>query len=149
MDIAYPFLYHLEEDEDFIAAFPDPSDHLDLHSLRARCIKGHYKSDANAREGFATALDMLFTDLYRMVRNGKQYNSHNSEFQVWRLCDMFEKALNRLQGALQGATEASGHQSLAKKGRLNEGQENAACTPVKQVMRASVDDEFWNECEDV
>lgn len=152
LDIAYPFLYHLEEDEAFLAAFPDPADRLDLHLLRTRCIKGHYPS--NAGEGsatVATALTALFDDLRRMVRVGKKFNSPNADFQVWRLCDMFEKAVNRLERALLGGVETQTQtqtqtQQLQKK-VLDLGA--VEVTPVRKAFGVPGDDDMWNDGEEV
>jgi len=157
LDIAYPFLYHMEKDEAFTTAFPDPADHIDLHSLRARCVKGHYKSDTgdtgDGEGSTAAAVRALFIDLYRMVRNGKQYNNHNAEFQVWRLCDMFEKALDRLQRALPGVSEDerfAGRESSPNQCRLMAAAESAVTPVNKSAVGTSMDvDDMWNECEEV
>ena len=40
--------------------------------------------------GDKLAVNLLFEDLDRMVLNSKEFNASNRDYQVWRMCDMFE-----------------------------------------------------------
>ena len=87
MDIAYPFLFNLATCPQYTAFYPALSDRVDLHTLKRQCQAGVYVG----------GLSRLFDDIDKMIRNGKSFNEPNRDFQVWRLIDMFEKAIERLK----------------------------------------------------
>ena len=91
LDHATVFMYRLTQVEEFREVFPDPADQLDLNVLDERRARGLYQG---------IGINALFTDLERMVANGKQFNSVNKDFQPWRLCDMMEKTVAALKCAL-------------------------------------------------
>jgi hypothetical protein len=88
LDISYPFLYRLDENEEYVQKFPSFDDQIDFHKLKMWSSNGRYRSKG---------VKLLFEDLLRMTKHGKLFNQPNCDFQVWRLIDILEKSILRFR----------------------------------------------------
>lgn len=89
-DFAWPFLVDLSKIDEYVTAFPEPSDQLDLLKIWTSAQHGGYDGD----------LTKLFSDLVTMCVHGKQFNADNELFQTWRCIDMVEMSIYDLQHRL-------------------------------------------------
>ena len=97
LDCAYIFKYQVSAIEEYCTMFPQPTDQIDLVKLQSQCKAGRF-NDTQGKP--FSGLLLLFSELDVMVRNCKEFNAVNRDFQPWRCADMMETELFDLQDEL-------------------------------------------------